>query len=212
MEVILLERVEKLGGLGEVVEVKPGYARNYLLPQKKALRATKENRAFFEKQRVDLEGANQKHRELAEATAEASRDISIVLTRQAGDSGQLYGSVNARDIANGLHEIGLKVTRQQVWLNRVVKAIGLFPVRVALHPEVVIEVTINVARSPEEAEAQARGEILTGPEAIARAAFKNEPAPKEPTPEESTPEEEAKEPAAEGDADGDAAKEQAPQQ
>jgi large subunit ribosomal protein L9 len=176
MEVILLERVEKLGGLGEVVEVKPGYARNYLLPQKKALRATKENRAFFEKQRADLEGANRKQRERAEETAGTSQNLSIVLIRQAGDSGQLYGSVNARDIASGLREIGLEVERRQVWLNRVVKAIGLFPVRVALHPEVIIEVTINVARSPEEAEAQARGEILTGPEALEKATFRNEPA------------------------------------
>jgi len=177
MEVILLERVEKLGGLGEIVEVKPGYARNYLLPQKKALRATKENRAFFEKQRVDLEGLNQKQRELAETTAGASQNLSIVLIRQAGDSGQLYGSVNARDIANSLREVGLEVERRQVWLNRVVKLIGLFPVRVALHPEVIIEVTINVARSTEEAEAQARGEVLTGPEALEKATFIDEDEP-----------------------------------
>jgi large subunit ribosomal protein L9 len=158
VELILLQRVEKLGQMGDVVRVRPGYARNYLLPQKKALRATKDNRARFEEQRAQLEAQNLKRREEAERVAERVHGLTVVIIRQAGESGSLYGSVSARDIAEATTEAGLTINRQQVVLEHPVKTLGLFPVRVSLHPEVTVSVTVNVARSPEEAERQARGE------------------------------------------------------
>ena len=164
MDVILLQRIEKLGQMGDVVRVKPGYARNYLLPQKKALRATKENRAQFEKSRAELEATNLKRRGEAERVAERAEGLSVVLIRSAGEAGQLYGSVSARDIADAIGQAGLALNRQQIVLDRPIKTLGLHGVRVALHPEVVIEVTVNVARTPEEAERQARGEVVTGAE------------------------------------------------
>jgi large subunit ribosomal protein L9 len=158
VDLILLQRVEKLGQMGDRVKVKPGYARNYLLPQKKALRATKDNLARFEEQRVQLEAQNLKRREEAERVAERVGGLSVVVIRQAGDSGSLYGSVSARDIAEAATNAGLSIDRQQVVLEQPIKTLGLSPVRVMLHPEVIIRVTVNVARSPEEAERQARGE------------------------------------------------------
>jgi large subunit ribosomal protein L9 len=164
VELILLQRVEKLGQMGEVVRVKPGFARNYLLPQKKALRATKENRARFETQRAQLEAQNLKRREEAERVAERVHGLSVVVIRQAGESGGLYGSVSPRDIAEAATAAGLSITRQQVSLDQPIKTLGLTEVRVILHPEVVIPVTVNVARGPEEAERQARGEAVRGEE------------------------------------------------
>ena len=158
IEVILLQRVEKLGQMGEIVKVKPGYARNFLLPGKKALRASKENRERFESQRVQLEAQNLRRREEAERVAERVGGLTIVIIRQAGESGSLYGSVSARDIAEACTQAGLTVTRDQVVLNHPIKSLGLSAVSVVLHPEVSIPVTVNVARSPEEAERQARGE------------------------------------------------------
>jgi large subunit ribosomal protein L9 len=158
VELILLQRVEKLGQMGEIVRVKPGYARNYLLPQKMALRANKANREHFDGQRAQLEALNIKRREEAERLAERIGQLSVVIIRQAGDSGSLYGSVSVRDIADGCIEGGLTITRQQVILEHPIKLLGLYTVRVVLHPEVSIPVTVNVARSVEEAAKQARGE------------------------------------------------------
>jgi len=157
MEVILLERVEKLGQMGQVVKVRPGFARNFLLPQKKALRATKENLAVFEQRRAQLETANLEKRSEAEQVAQKMNGVSVVLIRQAGESGQLYGSVSARDIAVGVTEAGFTVTRGQVTLDKAIKTLGLHPVRVVLHPEVAVQVTVNVAQSAEEAGMQAKG-------------------------------------------------------
>jgi len=157
VEVILLERVEKLGQMGQVVKVKPGFARNFLLPQKKALRATKANLAVFEKQRVQLEATNLKRRQEAEQVAAKMTDLSVVIVRQAGESGQLYGSVSARDIADAIDATGFTIERQQVVLDRPIKTLGLHPVRVVLHPEVSVSVTVNVAQSEEEAAMQAKG-------------------------------------------------------
>jgi large subunit ribosomal protein L9 len=164
VELILLQRVEKLGQMGDVVKVKPGYARNFLLPQKKALRASKDNRAKFAEQRAQLEAQNIKRREEAERIAERVGGLSVVIVRQAGESGSLYGSVNARDIADAATEAGLTINRSQVILEHPIKSLGLAQIRVALHPEVSIPVTVNVARSPEEAERQARGERATAEE------------------------------------------------
>jgi len=158
MDVILLQRVEKLGQMGEVVSVKPGFARNYLLPQKKALRATKVNVAEFEQRRTQFEADNIVRRQEAEHVGGRLDGLVVVLTRQASDSDQLYGSVTTRDIAKEVTEAGFTVTRRQVELDRPIKTVGLHRVRVRLHPEVAVAVTANVARSTEEAEAQARGE------------------------------------------------------
>ncbi len=158
VELILLQRVEHLGQMGEIVRVKPGYARNYLLPQKKALRATKDNRERFEQQRAQLEAQNLKRREEAERVAERVGGLSVVIIRQAGKSGSLYGSVSARDIAEAATAAGLTIDRGQVVLSHPIKTLGLSPVRIVLHPEVLIPVSVNVARSQEEAERQARGE------------------------------------------------------
>ena len=162
MDVILLEHIEKLGGMGEVVKVKDGFARNFLLPQGKALRANKANREKFEAERAALEARNAERREAAESTSGSLDGESFVILRQAGESGQLYGSVSTRDIAEVASGAGVAVTRNQVLLDHPIKSIGLSEVRIALHPEVVVNVTINVARTEDEAEAQARGEDMTG--------------------------------------------------
>ena len=160
VELILMQRVEKLGQMGDIVRVKPGYARNYLLPQKMALRANKANREQFETQRVQLEALNLRRREEAERLAERIGQLTVVIIRQASDAGSLYGSVSARDIADGCIAGGLTVERSQVILDHPIKMLGLSNVRVVLHPEVSLPVTVNVARSVEEAEKQARGERI----------------------------------------------------
>src|SRR5271168_5336811 len=154
VDLILLQRVEKLGQMGERVKVKPGFARNYLLPQKKAMRASKENLARFEQERVQLEALNLKRRDEAERVAERVGGLSVVIIRQAGESGSLYGSVSGRDISDATTAAGLTVNRSQVVLDHPIKTLGLRHVRVMLHPEVMIQVGVNVARSPEEAEKQ----------------------------------------------------------
>lgn len=155
MEVILLERIEKLGQIGDVVNVKPGFARNYLLPREKALRATEANKMKFEGQRSQLEAENIKRREEADAVATKMGSLTVDLIRQAGEAGHLYGSVNARDIAASVTAAGYTITRNQVGLVEPVKTLGLFDVPVALHPEVSVNVTVNVARTEEEAAIQA---------------------------------------------------------
>jgi large subunit ribosomal protein L9 len=166
VELILLQRVDKLGQMGEVVKVKPGFARNYLLAQKKAIRASKDNVTKFEQQRSQLEAQNLKRREEAERVAERVGGLSVVIIRQAGESGSLYGSVSSRDIAEACTAAGLSLNRQQVILSQPIKTLGLTEVRVVLHPEVAITVTANVARSAEEAAKQARGERVTGAEEV----------------------------------------------
>ncbi|MFA7440081.1 MAG: 50S ribosomal protein L9 [Sphingomonadaceae bacterium] len=161
MDVILLERVEKLGRIGEVVSVKPGFARNFLLPRGKALRATEANKAKFEAQRAQIEADNAKRREGAEEQAKTMTDVSVVLIRQASSAGALYGSVSARDIAAVLDEAGHKVSRNAVVLDRPIKTLGISEVRLVLHPEVSVTAKVNVARSPEEAELQAQGVDVT---------------------------------------------------
>jgi large subunit ribosomal protein L9 len=158
MQVILLERVEKLGQMGDVVKVKDGFARNFLLPKKKALRATKQNRVYFETQKAHLEAHNLERKAEAEAVAKKLDGKSFVLLRQAGDRGQLYGSVSPRDIADAIGAGGFTIARTQVPLDKAIKTIGLVSVAVVLHPEVRVHVTINVARTEDEAERQARGE------------------------------------------------------
>jgi len=161
MDVILLERVEKLGQMGDVVDVKPGYARNFLLPRGKALRANKANRQRFETERAQLEARNLELRKEAEAVQVKLDGESVIVIRQASESGQLYGSVATRDIAAGLTENGFTVERQQVSLQRPIKVLGLHEVLIRLHPEVTATVSVNVARTEEEAERQARGEDVT---------------------------------------------------
>ena len=186
VDVILLERVERLGQMGQVVKVRPGFARNFLLPQRKALRATKENLAYFDKQRAQLEAANLERRSDAEQVAQKMTGLSVVVIRQAGESGQLYGSVSARDISEGVSAAGFTITRGQVVLDKAIKTLGLYKQRVVLHPEVSVTVTVNVAQSPEEAEMQAKGAdpLRLAQEAAAReaaAAAETEAAPPEGT-------------------------------
>jgi len=157
MDVILLERVEKLGAIGDVVKVKDGYARNFLLPNKKALRSNEANRKVFESNRARIEADNAAKRADAEKDAGSFKDASITLIRQSSNAGQLYGSVAVRDIIDALEADGHKVSRSQVVLDKPIKSIGLYDVKVALHPEVSVMVKVNVARSPEEAEMQAEG-------------------------------------------------------
>ena len=164
MEVILLERVAKLGQMGETVKVRSGYARNYLLPRGKALRATEANKKHFEQQRAQLEARNLERRKEAEAVAEKLNGQSFVLLRQSGETGVLYGSVSTRDLAEVMTQNGFTVDRNQIVLNAPIKTLGLHTVPVALHPEVEVTVTANIARSPEEAERQARGEAVTARE------------------------------------------------
>ena len=161
MEVILLERVEKLGQLGDIVQVKDGYARNYLLPQKKALRATEEAHAHFEAERAKIEKENESAREGAVKSAESMSGLSVVIVQQAGESGQLYGSVNARDIAAAVSAAGYPVERRQVMLQSVIKSLGLYRAEVRLHAEVPVEIIVNVARSEEEAKLQEMGTEVT---------------------------------------------------
>lgn len=155
MDVILLERVEKLGQMGDVVSVKPGYARNYLLPRRKALRATKHNLEFFELRRSQLEADNLERKSDAESVAKKVDGLTVPVIRAAGESGQLYGSVTARDIAEAIIAAGVTVTRQQVMLDRALKTLGLEEIKVVLHPEVSASVVVNIARSQDEAEQQA---------------------------------------------------------
>lgn len=169
MQIILLERVEKLGQMGDEVAVKPGYARNFLLPQNKAVRATEANRRRFEAQRAELEARNLERKSEAERVAKDLEGLSVVLIRAASDTGQLYGSVNARDISDAVTAEGVKIGRGQVMMERPVKTIGIFDFRIQLHPEVIVTIHINVAQSLEEAEAQAerhsRGESVVVTEA-----------------------------------------------
>ncbi len=157
MEIILLERVEKLGAIGDVVKVKDGFARNYLLPNKKALRANEANRKLFEANRAKIESDNADRRSEAEKSAKGVDGKTVQLIRQASNTGQLYGSVSARDLAEILEGEGAKVAKSQIVLDRPIKALGVYEVRVALHPEVSVTVKVNVARSPEEADLQAQG-------------------------------------------------------
>jgi large subunit ribosomal protein L9 len=174
MEVILLERIEKLGQMGDVVKVKPGYGRNFLLPQKKALRANKENLAYFEKQRAQLEAINLKRRDEAQGVAAKMDGLKVLMVRQAGESGQLYGSVSGRDVADAIKAAGFTVERSQVNLDAPIKTLGSYAVRVSLHPEVAITVNVTVARSQEEAEraaaAAAEAEASEAEEEVTEAA------------------------------------------
>jgi large subunit ribosomal protein L9 len=154
MDVILLQRIEKLGQMGQVVKVKPGFARTYLLPEKKALRATDANRARFEKQRAQLEAINLSRREEAQKISGKVDGLTVVIIRQAGETGHLYGSVSPRDVAAAATAGGVTIERSQVLMDRPIKMLGLHPVRVALHPEVIVTITANVAKSEEEAEIQ----------------------------------------------------------
>ena len=163
MEVILLERVENLGQMGDVVKVRPGFARNYLLPQQKALRANDANKAYFESRRADLEAQNLERRSEAEAVAEKLEGRSFVLIRQSSETGILYGSVSTRDIAEAASEDGVQISRSQVRLDKPLKTLGITSVRVKLHAEVFVTISVNIARSEDEAERQARGEnVLAG--------------------------------------------------
>ncbi len=186
MEVILLERIEKLGQMGDVVNVKTGYARNYLLPQKKALRASKSNLTYFENQRGQLEAVNLKRRDEAQAVAGKMQGLKVLVVRQAGESGQLYGSVSARDLADAIKEGGYTILRNQVNLDQPIKTLGTYAVRVSLHPEVLVTVAVTIARSREEAERAAKAnepeavevEAEAEPE-IEESAFDEEPASEE---------------------------------
>lgn len=157
MDVILLERIEKLGSIGDVVKVKNGYARNFLLPNGKALRANDSNRKVFEANREKIEAQNAERRTVAEADSKRVDGASIQLIRQASNTGQLYGSVTARDLAEALEGIGHKIAKNQIVLDRPIKAIGLQDVKIQLHPEVSVVISVNIARSPEEAELQLQG-------------------------------------------------------
>src|SRR5512134_106329 len=156
MQIILLERIENVGHMGDVVRVRPGYARNYLLPQNKAVRATQENRKRFEEQRTQLEATNLQRRAEAEAVAAKLKGLSVVLIRQAGEAGQLYGSVTARDVADAITAAGFTLGRQQIRLHQPIKTLGLHTVKLGLHPEVIVSVVVNVARTQQEADVQAR--------------------------------------------------------
>jgi large subunit ribosomal protein L9 len=163
MEVILLERVAKLGAMGETVRVRDGFARNFLLPQGKALRATSSNKEKFERDRADLEARNAERRKSAETVVGDLDGRTFVVLRQAGEAGQLYGSVTNRDIADAASSTAVPVDRNQVMLDTPIKTVGVYDIKVALHPEVIVTIKINVARTADEAEAQAEGAVLTGP-------------------------------------------------
>src|SRR6476469_1365389 len=163
MQVVLLERVEKLGQIGDEVKVKDGFARNFLLPKKKALRATKANRDYFQTQKAHIEANNLRLKGEADKIGSKLDGQKFTLIRQAGDRGQLYGSVSPRDVADAMEKVGFKVDRHQVHISQAIKSIGLFTLPVILHPEVKVNITVNVARSEDEAERQARGEdVLAG--------------------------------------------------
>ena len=161
MQVILLQRIGRLGQMGDVVNVKDGYARNFLLPQGKALRATKDNMTEFESRRVQLEANNLEQKTEAEAVAAKLNGKQFISIRQAGDTGQLYGSVSTRDIADLVNEGGFTIDRRQVILEKPMKTLGVHELKVALHPEVLVKIAVNVARSQDEADRQARGEDVT---------------------------------------------------
>ncbi len=176
MQVVLLQRMENLGQMGDVVTVKPGYARNFLIPGKKALRATKENLAYFEAQRKTLEAHNLNTKKEAEAMAAKMDKLSVVVIRQAAESGKLYGGVSARDISDAVSAKGFKTTRDQVTMLDSIKTLGLFPIKMALHPEVSVMVTVNVARSEEEAKLQTeRGAAVVKNAAAAEEAASDQP-------------------------------------
>ena len=175
MNVILLERVPKLGQMGDVVKVKPGFARNYLLPQKKALRATKDNITYFESQRKVLEAQNLERRSEAEAVGAKMSDLKVIIIRQASEALQLYGSVTSRDISDGAAAAGVKIERSQVELDKPIKALGEHKIKIHLHPEVVVEISVLVARSADEAESAAAAE---GEGETAEAAAEETPADK----------------------------------
>ena len=158
MKVVLLERVERLGGIGDVVSVKDGFARNFLLPRSKALRASTSNLKVFEAERAQIEARNAEARAAAERNAAKLEGEGYILIRQAGESGQLYGSVSGRDVADAILEAGGRVERSQVVLDRPIKSVGVHEIKLRLHPEVTVTVKVNVARSPDEADRQARGE------------------------------------------------------
>jgi len=162
MQIILLERIGRLGQMGDTVTVKDGFARNYLLPQGKALRATSANKERFEKDRSQLEARNLELKKEADAVAEKLNDQSFIVIRQAGDTGQLYGSVSTRDIADLVTAAGFTVARHQIELDKPIKVLGIHALRISLHPEVIVSVNVNVARSEDEAQRQARGEDITG--------------------------------------------------
>jgi len=196
MQLILLERVAKLGQMGELVKVRDGYARNYLLPQGKALRATKANIERFETERVHLEAHNLERKGEAEKVAETMDGTRLIIVRQAAETGQLYGSVSPRDIADDLTEQGFSVSRSQINLNNPIKAIGIHAVEVSLHPEVQVSVSVNVARSADEAERQAAGEDLTQRDDR----FQFEPEPDEEDEDEAETSEDSSEEVAEAEA------------
>jgi large subunit ribosomal protein L9 len=204
MEVILLERVEKLGAIGDVVKVKDGFARNYLLPNKKALRANEANRKLFEANRARIEEENADKRADAEKAAKGVDGKTVRLIRQASNTGQLYGSVSARDIVDALGGEGAQVTKSQVVLDKPIKALGVHEVKIALHPEVAVTVKVNVARSPEEADLQAQGiDVMQQMFERDTAAFteQDEPSAETGIPDEAADEAAAAEaPAAEGEA------------
>lgn len=167
MQVILLERVERLGDMGDEVTVKPGFARNYLLPKHKALRANAENRTLFEARRSELEELNRKRRDEALGIAGGMHGAAVVLVRQAGETGQLYGSVSSRDISHALGEIGFSVVHNQIQLDKPIKELGIYPVHIQLHPEVTETISVNVARSEDEAKLQA-DRMARGEEVVRR--------------------------------------------
>jgi large subunit ribosomal protein L9 len=204
MQVILLERIAKLGQMGEEVKVRDGFARNFLLPQGKALRANEANRKRFESQRSQLEARDLERKSEAQKVAEKIDGSSFIVVRSAGETGQLYGSVSTRDIAELLAEEGFNIHRNQVELNNPIKTIGLTNVALALHPEVDVTITLNIARSPEEAERQARGETLDSAEAIYGEDYDEAARPEEffeDTPEEFAEDASAEQPADEAEED-----------
>jgi large subunit ribosomal protein L9 len=219
MDVILLERIEKLGTIGDVVKVKNGYARNFLLPRGKALRANEANRKVFEANRARIEAQNDERRAVAEKEAGTVEGLKIQLIRQASNTGQLYGSVSARDLVEALEADGHKIARSQIVLDRPIKTIGLTDVKIALHPEVSVTIQVNVARSPEEAELQAQGvDVMARMFEKDVSGFTEErpaglepgetmPEPAEETAADAAPPAEAEAEAAPADADGEAAEE-----
>ena len=192
MDVILLERIEKLGQMGDVVAVRPGFARNYLLPQKKALRATKDNKVLFETQRTQLEASNLELKNEADTISKKLEGLSITIVRQASDNNQLYGSVTVRSIAQSITDTGFTVDSKQVQMARPIKTVGMHEVIVKLHPEVSVSITANVARSEEEAVAQAEGRTLNEDDQI-EAAQQDTVAAEDDTAAEASPEEESEE-------------------
>lgn len=192
MDVILLERIEKLGQMGDVVAVRPGFARNYLLPQKKALRATKDNKVLFETQRTQLEASNLELKNEADTISKKLEGLSITIVRQASDNNQLYGSVTVRSIAQSITDAGFTVDSKQVQMARPIKTVGMHEVIVKLHPEVSVSITANVARSEEEAVAQAEGRTLNEDDQI-KAAQQDTVAAEDDTAAEASPEEESEE-------------------